>query len=155
MIMHQPILYKLGRVTSGVPQGSALGPLLFLVHINDLDTNIFSKNSKFADYIKLCHRARNPDNITELQDINKVVEWANKWKMNFNIDKYSVMNIIHNNMQGNNTISNQHLPATDQRRDLGIIITKDHKFQKQTEKSCKTADYWSSLTAIYGTKTKN
>ena len=44
--------------------------------INDLDTNIVSKMSKFADDTKLCHTARNPDDITELQeDINKLVEW--------------------------------------------------------------------------------
>ena len=76
-------------ITSGVPQGSVLCPLLFSGHlyklsryINDLDTNIVSKMSKFADDIKLCHRARNPDDIMELQeDINKLVEWANKWQM--------------------------------------------------------------------------
>ena len=66
-------------VTSGVPQGSVLGPLLFLFYINDLDTNIVSKMSKFADDTKLCHRVRNPDDITELQEvIIKLAEWANK-----------------------------------------------------------------------------
>ena len=67
-------------VTSGVPEGSVLSPLLFLIYINnDLDTNIVSKISKFSDDTKLCHRARNPDDIIELQeDINILVEWANK-----------------------------------------------------------------------------
>ena len=61
-------------VTSGVPQGSVLGPLLFLRYINDLDTNVVSKMSKFADDTKLCHRARNPDDIMELQeDINNLL----------------------------------------------------------------------------------
>ena len=44
-----------------VPQGSLLGPLLFLININDFDTNIVSKMSKFADDTKVCHRAQNPD----------------------------------------------------------------------------------------------
>ena len=73
---------------------------------------------------KLCHRSRNPDDIMELQeDINKLVEWANKWQMNFNVDKCSVMHIGHNNMKSNYNISNQQSPTIDQQWDLGIIIT--------------------------------
>ena len=50
------------------------------------------------------------------------------------------MHIGHNNMQSNYNMSNQQLPTTDQQRDLGIFITKDLKWQKQTLKSCKTAN---------------
>ena len=50
------------------------------------------------------------------------------------------MHIGHNNMQSNYNMSNQQLPTTDEQRDLGIIITKDLKWQKQTEKGCKTAN---------------
>ena len=74
------------------------------------------------------------------QDINKLLEWANKWQMSFNVDKCSVMHIGHNNMQSIYNMSNEQLPTTDQQRDLGIIISKDLKWQKQTEKSCKTAN---------------
>ena len=57
--------------------------------------------SKFADDTKLYHRARNLDDITELQeDINELVEWAKKCQMNFNVDKCSVMHIGHKNMCG-------------------------------------------------------
>ena len=52
---------------------------------------------KFADDTKICYRARNPDDIIELHyDANKLVEWANKWQMSFNVDKCSVI-IGHNN----------------------------------------------------------
>ena len=60
--------------------------------------------------------------------------------MSFNVDKCSVMHIGHNNMKSNYNMSNQQLPTTDQQRDIGIIITKDLKWQKQTDKSCKTAN---------------
>ena len=60
--------------------------------------------------------------------------------MRFNVDKCSVMHIGHNNMQSNYNMSNQQLPTTDQQQDLGIIITKGLKWQKQTKKICKTAN---------------
>ena len=56
-------------------------------------------------------------------------------------------------MQGNYNMSNQQLPTTDQQWDLGIIA-KDLKWQKQSEKSCKT-EYFGSLPEILGIKTKN
>ena len=52
--------------------GSVLMPLLFIIDINDLNTDITSKISKFADDTKLCH-------ISIQSDLNKLVEWADKW----------------------------------------------------------------------------
>ena len=60
--------------------------------------------------------------------------------MNFNIDKCAVMHIGHNNIQHNYTMANQQLIATEEQRDLGITITRDLKWQKQTQKGCKTAN---------------
>ena len=91
--------------------------------------------------------------LIELQeDINKLVEWANKWEMSFNVDKCSVVHIGHNNMQSNYNISNQQLPTTDQQQDLGIIVTKENKQRKAAK---RPTEYWDSLPAISGTKTKN
>ena len=70
-------------VTSGIPQGSVLGSLLFLIYINDLDNGIDCKISKFADDTKLCHSSRNPEEVLELQeDLNRLVDRANTWQMN-------------------------------------------------------------------------
>ena len=59
--------------------------------------------------------------------------------LKFNVDKCAEIHIGHN-INGNYSMSNQQLPVTEQQRDLGIIITKDLKWQQQTEKSCKTAN---------------
>ena len=58
----------------------------------------------------------------------------------FNIDKCYVTHIGHNNMKSNYNMSNQQFLTTVQQRDLGIIITKDIKWQTQTEKRCTTAN---------------
>ena len=90
---------------------------------------------------KLCHSSRHPNEVHELQeDLNGLVDWANTWQMNFNIYKCAVMHIGHSNIQYNYTMANQQLIATEEQRYLRITITRDLNWQKQTEKSCKTAN---------------
>ena len=93
------------KVTSGVPQGSVLGPILFLIFINDLPIELLTKLSLFADDSKLFTRIlsnktklRNADGKRVLQeDLNRVVEWAKRWKMEFNVEKCKVMHLGYNN----------------------------------------------------------
>ena len=75
-------------VLAGVPQGSILGPLLFLVYINDLPENLQSTVKLFADDTSLFSTVYEP-NISASQlesDLKKISHWAYKWKMNFNPD---------------------------------------------------------------------
>ena len=59
----------------------------FLIYIHDLDNGIVRKIYKFAEDTKLCHSVRYPDEVLELQkDLNRLVDWANKWQINFNAD---------------------------------------------------------------------
>ena len=65
---------------SGVPQGSVLGPILFLIYINDLDDDITSKVLKFADDTKVFRKIKSDADRQHLQDdLNKLIEWSEKW----------------------------------------------------------------------------
>ena len=75
-------------ILSGVPQGSVLGPLLFLIFINDLEAGIISQIKFFADDTSLYSVVRNPEiSARELNyDLELISEWAKQWKMSFNPD---------------------------------------------------------------------
>ena len=85
-------------VLSGVPQGSVLGPILFLIYINDLDDDITSKVLKFADDTKVFRKIKTDADRQHLQDdLNKLIEWSEKWKMLFNFGKCKCLHIGHGN----------------------------------------------------------
>jgi len=68
-------------VTSGVPQGSVLGPVLFLIFINDLDSHLVTSLLKFADDSKLFGKVNNDsDRDVIQQDLHSLVEWSDKWQ---------------------------------------------------------------------------
>ena len=75
-------------IKAGVPQGSVLGPLLFLIYINDLELNIKSNVKVFADDTMLFSIVRTPHlTATELNnDLDLINRWAYQWKMSFNPD---------------------------------------------------------------------
>ena len=76
------------NIESGVPQGSVLGPLLFLIYINDLERNIKSNVKFFADDTMLFSIVNDPIlSASELNhDLNVINQWAYQWKMEFNPD---------------------------------------------------------------------
>ncbi len=87
------------NVTSAIPQGSVLGPLLFIIYINDLDCDIVSKLVKFANDTKLGNRAAILDNVSNIQtDLNRIINWADTWQMTFNSSKCKVLHIVNANL---------------------------------------------------------
>ncbi len=81
-------------VRSGVPQGTVLGPLMFLIFINDIGYNICSTIYLFADDALIYRYVNNKEDSDILQkDLDQLCGWVNKWKMSFNPSKCSVMRI--------------------------------------------------------------
>ena len=75
-------------VLSGVPQGSVLGPVLFLIFINDLPDNIRSSVRLFADDCVLYRNVKSPLDCQILQDdLNSLAKWEMDWQMKFNVSK--------------------------------------------------------------------
>ena len=88
------------KVESGVPQGSVLGPLAFVIFINDLDDCIKQLTivNKFADDTKLGHRIESDQDRETLQRcIDNLLIWAEDWCMEFNVKKCKVMHVGRNN----------------------------------------------------------
>ena len=119
-------------MTSGVPQGSVLGPVLFIIYINDLDCDLVSKVGKFADDTKLCKRISDPNDIELLRnDLQKLDKWSSDWQMQFNVDKCTVMHFGHKNQQNEYSLGNNSLKISASERDLGIIIDSSGQFSEQ------------------------
>ena len=117
-------------VVSGVPQGSVLGPLLFVIYIEDIDscTSMISCINKFADDTKVGQALINNDSPILLQDsLNKLAEWANKWCMSFNEGKCTVLHVGTNNPQHSYTLNNISLTSSTCEKDVGIHITNNLK----------------------------
>ena len=73
---------KWADTLSGIPQGSVLGPLLFLIFINDLEVDIMSMILKFADDTKIFRKVTNSAAGLQLQqDLKRLCDWADKWQM--------------------------------------------------------------------------
>jgi ribonucleases P/MRP protein subunit RPP40 len=114
------------NVTSGVSQGSVLGPLLFVIFINDLMINIFNKLELFADDTKMMSQILNENSCKDLQeDLIKLLEWSEEWSIKFNEEKCKVMHIGRSNPQFEYKMNGHILQETEIERDLGVIISKD------------------------------
>ena len=78
------------NVETGIPQGSILGPLFFLIYINDLSDNLITNPKLFADDTSLFSIVHDPNaTANDLNnDLAKINDWAYQWKMNFNPDPF-------------------------------------------------------------------
>ena len=145
-------------VTSGVPQGSILGPLLFLLYVNDLPNVVDSLMSLFADDSKIARVINTVEDSLMLQaDLENIAEWCAKWGMLLNPIKCQCMSItrklhpinFHYNIHG------RVLSKVDEIKDLGIIISKDLTFNKHVNSIVGKANQrWAMVMRLFD-RTRN
>ena len=128
---------------SGISQGSNLGPLEFILMINDLpDVTEHGTCLLFADDLKLFLAVKDNADCERLQsDINKLVKWSHENKLYFNVSKCSVLTYTkaHRPLQHQYTIESVPMERVTEVRDLGVVFSGDLNFRDHITKICKKA----------------
>ena len=130
-------------VTSGVPQGSVLGPLLFLAFINDLPSRVKSRTGMFADDCLLYRTIKGQADAHALQkDLDSLQDWEKEWQMEFNADKCEVIRITSkkNPIIYSYRIHQTALRTTNQAKYLGVTITPELSWKCHIDNITKKAN---------------
>ena len=128
------------EVASGVPQGSVLGPLLFLVYVNDLPDAVHCDIKLFADDAKLFSRVTCDSESALLQaDLGALTSWSATWLMPFNQGKCKVLHIGQANQAFQYEMDGVPLDSTSVEKDLGISIDSELKFREQASSAVAKA----------------
>ena len=133
------------HVTSGVPQGSVLGPILFIYYINDMPDLVNCSMKIFADDTKAYMAIPTEKERDNLQDcIDKLNSWTDNWLLRFNTDKCKVLHIGRNNPRYNYYMTNGNdrnkIEETVAEKDLGVIIDPSLDFDAHITTMVKKAN---------------
>ena len=138
------------KVRSSVPQGTVLGPILFLILIIDIDNNVSARVSSFADDTRVTGTISSKEDTTNLQnDLNKIYNWQKNNNMEFNADKFELLRYgkmeqlkisTHYTAPGGTRIKEKETV-----KDLGVMMSKNLTFSSHIEKVCAEAKKYSGL----------
>ena len=133
-------------VVSGVPQGTVLGPVLFLIHIRDIANDLSEKTtaSSFADDTRVQRGIHSPEDCSSLQaDLQTIYSWASHVNMHFNSDKFECLRLW---PQPSNTPEYDYVGPDGEKievkqslKDLGVHLSSDLSFKLQVEKTVTSA----------------
>ena len=130
-------------VDSGVPQGTVLGPLLFLCHINDLPLSVSSQVRLFADDCLLYREINShSDHIALQEDLKSLECWAKQWGMKFNATKCYLMSIHRSKTPSTYlySLNNHILQQMQDNPYLGAQISENLKWTTHINKVCNRAN---------------
>ena len=133
-------------VTSGIPQGSVLGSLLFLIYINDLPKHVNSKIYMYADDTKIYREIREKNDQEILQkDLDSLKAWSDEWLLKFHPNKcYSITIGKKEDKDHTYHISDKgtkyNMAQINDMKDIGVIMDSDLKFEKHINSKIDTAN---------------
>ena len=138
--------------TSGVPQGSVLRPVLFLVFINDLPEEVDCQVALFADGTLMYHTIKcSHDTLKFQENLTAFSKWADRWGMDFNVKKNKIL------LFSSYLLHEHELEIVEEVKYLGVIIQSDMKFTAHIQRKLMTANqqlsiikralYWASTNA--------
>ena len=130
-------------VVSGVPQGTVLGTLLFLLFINDLPDWVTSRTRLFADDCIVYRKIQTPQDCNQLQrDLDSLAQWESTWGMSFHPDKCNVLRVTNKRTPINSTykLKGQELEELSTSKYLGVDLSKNLEWKEHIDRTVKKAN---------------
>lgn len=131
-------------VVGGVPQGSVLGPVLFLVYVSDLPPQLLSRCSMYADDMKLYGNPLEDHHVLQ-RDLRVISEWCSRWLLPLSVSKCTVLHMGRLNPRLQYSLQDSLLKSVDSQNDLGVIITSDLSWSEHILSSVRKASRLSYL----------
>ncbi len=133
------------EVISGVPQGSVLGPVLFVIFINDMPSNVSSFLSLFADDATLYAKSTTQEQQSTIQDdLLKLQSWSDTWQLHFNKAKCKALYLGKDNRKETYFMQNDQNPVnldeSEAEKDLGVFVDNALNFSTHISEAIKKAN---------------